>query len=62
MSVPMTAIFPAAVIVRDSEFWFLREMLVAPVGRSAIVIGKCRESLSSLWLACRMSPMTPLRY
>jgi ABC-2 type transport system permease protein len=27
--------------VRDREFGFLREMLVAPVSRSAIVIGKC---------------------
>ena len=27
--------------MRDREFGFLREMLVAPVSRSAIVIGKC---------------------
>jgi ABC-2 type transport system permease protein len=27
--------------VWDREFGFLREMLVAPVSRSAIVIGKC---------------------
>jgi ABC-type transport system involved in cytochrome c biogenesis permease component len=33
--------FSAASIVWDREFGFLREMLVAPVGRSAIVIGKC---------------------
>jgi ABC-type transport system involved in multi-copper enzyme maturation permease subunit len=36
-----TAIFSAASIVWDREFGFLREMLVAPVSRSAIVIGKC---------------------
>jgi ABC-2 type transport system permease protein len=41
MSVLFTAIFSAASIVWDREFWFLREMLVAPVSRSAIVIGKC---------------------
>jgi ABC-2 type transport system permease protein len=35
------AIFSAASIVWDREFGFLREMLVAPVSRSAIVIGKC---------------------
>ena len=40
MSVMFTAIFSAASIVWDREFGFLREMLVAPVSRSAIVIGK----------------------
>ena len=33
--------FSAASIVWDREFGFLREMLVAPVRRSSIVIGKC---------------------
>ena len=41
MSVMFTAIFSAASIVWDREFGFLREMLVAPVSRAAIVIGKC---------------------
>ena len=41
MSVMFTAIFSAASIVWDREFGFLREMLVAPVSRSAIDIGKC---------------------
>jgi ABC-2 type transport system permease protein len=41
MTVLFTAIFSAASIVWDREFGFLREMLVAPVSRSAIVIGKC---------------------
>ena len=41
MSVMFTAMFSAASIVWDREFGFLREMLVAPVSRSAIVIGKC---------------------
>jgi len=36
-----TAIFSAGSIVWDREFGFLREMLVAPVSRSAIVWGKC---------------------
>ncbi|GAB3973819.1 hypothetical protein GCM10029978_053960 [Actinoallomurus acanthiterrae] len=40
MSVMFTAMFSAASIVWDREFGFLREMLVAPVSRSAIVVGK----------------------
>jgi daunorubicin resistance ABC transporter membrane protein len=41
MSVLFTAMFSASSIVWDREFGFLREMLVAPVSRAAIVIGKC---------------------
>jgi len=41
MAVLFTAIFSAISIVWDREFGFLREMLVAPVRRSALVIGKC---------------------
>jgi len=41
MSVLFTAIFSAASIVWDREFGFLREILVAPVSRGSIVIGKC---------------------
>jgi ABC-2 type transport system permease protein len=41
MAVLFTAMFSAASIVWDREFGFLREMLVAPVRRSSIVIGKC---------------------
>ena len=33
--------FSAVSIVWDREFGFLREMLVAPVPRSAIILGKC---------------------
>ncbi len=40
MSVVMTAIFSAISIVWDREFGFLREMLVAPVGRGSLVVGK----------------------
>jgi ABC-2 type transport system permease protein len=35
-----TAVFSAASIVWDREFGFLREMLVAPIRRSSIMIGK----------------------
>ena len=41
MAVLFTAVFSAASVVWDREFGFLREMLVAPVRRSSIVIGKC---------------------
>jgi ABC-2 type transport system permease protein len=41
MAVLFTAIFSAASVVWDREFGFMREMLVAPVRRSSIVIGKC---------------------
>ena len=36
-----TAIFSGISIVWDREFGFLREMLVAPVPRTAILLGKC---------------------
>ncbi|MGO9963491.1 MAG: ABC transporter permease [Acidimicrobiales bacterium] len=41
MSVLFTAVFSAGSIVWDREFGFLREMLVAPVSRASLVIGKC---------------------
>ncbi|HEY9523865.1 MAG TPA: ABC transporter permease [Thermopolyspora sp.] len=41
MTVIMTAMFSAGSIVWDREFGFLREMLVAPVSRTSIVLGKC---------------------
>ncbi|MCL4448283.1 MAG: ABC transporter permease [Actinobacteria bacterium] len=41
MTILFTAIFSAVSIVWDREFGFLREMLVAPVGRWSLVVGKC---------------------
>lgn len=41
IAVMFTAMFSAVSIVWDREFGFMREMLVAPVRRSSIVIGKC---------------------
>ncbi len=41
MSVLFTSVFSAGSIVWDREFGFLREMLVAPVRRGALVVGKC---------------------
>jgi len=41
MTVLFTSIFSAISIVWDREFGFLREMLVAPVSRWSLVLGKC---------------------
>lgn len=41
MSVLFSAAFAGISLVWDREFGFLREMLVAPISRSAIIIGKC---------------------
>jgi ABC-2 type transport system permease protein len=49
ISVMFTAMFSAASIVWDRELGFLREMMVAPVRRSSIVIGKC---LGGATVAC----------
>ncbi|MHB8719139.1 MAG: ABC transporter permease [Candidatus Dormibacteria bacterium] len=40
MAVLFTAIFSAMSVVWDREFGFLREILVAPISRSAVAIGK----------------------
>lgn len=40
MTVMFTAMFSSMSIVWDREFGFLREMMVAPIRRSSIVIGK----------------------
>jgi len=41
LAVLFTAMFSAVSVVWDREFGFLREMLVAPVRRSSVMIGKC---------------------
>ncbi|HYR61582.1 MAG TPA: ABC transporter permease, partial [Actinomycetota bacterium] len=41
MVVLFTSIFSAVSIVWDREFGFMREMMVAPVPRGALVLGKC---------------------
>lgn len=44
MSVLFSSLFSAISIVWDREFGFLREMLVAPVSRTALVLGKALGS------------------
>jgi ABC-2 type transport system permease protein len=41
MALVFSAMFNAISLVMDRELGFLREMLVAPVRRSSIVVGKC---------------------
>jgi ABC-2 type transport system permease protein len=41
MALVFSAMFSAMSLVMDREFGFLREMMVAPVRRSSIVVGKC---------------------
>jgi len=41
MAVLFTCFFSAGSMVWDREFGFMREMLVAPVNRGAILVGKC---------------------
>lgn len=41
MALVYSAMFSAASLVWDRELGFLRELLIAPVGRSSIVLGKC---------------------
>ncbi len=44
MTVLFTSVFSSVSIVWDREFGFLKEILVAPVSRTAIVIGKALSS------------------
>jgi ABC-2 type transport system permease protein len=41
MAVLFTAMFRAASLVWDRELGFLQEMMVAPVSRASIIVGKC---------------------
>jgi ABC-2 type transport system permease protein len=41
MALVYSAIFSAASLVWDRELGFLREVLVAPVGRWSVIVGKC---------------------
>jgi ABC-2 type transport system permease protein len=49
IAVMFTAMFAAASLVWDREFGFLREMMVAPVSRTSIIVGK---ALGGATVAC----------
>ena len=47
MAMWFSAMFSAAGLVMDRELGFLREMMVAPVRRSSIVLGKCLGGMTA---------------
>jgi ABC-2 type transport system permease protein len=47
MAIWFSAMISAASLVMDRELGFLREMLVAPVRRSSIILGKCLGGMTS---------------
>jgi ABC-2 type transport system permease protein len=61
MAVLFTAIFSAMSIVWDREFGFLKEILVAPVDRSAVAVGKSLGGATQAMLqGCIMLVFAPL--
>ena len=61
MTVLFTSIFSAISIVWDREFGFLKEVLVAPVSRWAIVVGKAAGgSTVAVMQGCLMLCLAPL--
>lgn len=61
MTVLFTSVFSAMSIVWDREFGFLKEVLVAPVSRWAIVIGKALGgSTVAVMQGCLMLLLAPL--
>jgi ABC-2 type transport system permease protein len=66
MAVLFTSFFAAGSLVWDREFGFMREMLVAPVRRGAILLGKClggatSGTLQGLALLC-LGGLVGIRY
>lgn len=65
MTVLFTALFSAVSIIWDREFGFLKEVLVAPVSRPAIVLGKAlggaTVALLQATLLLVLAPMVGLR-
>lgn len=61
MTVLFTSIFSAVSIVWDREFGFLKEVLVAPISRWAIVVGKAfGGSTVAVMQGCLMLVLAPL--
>ena len=61
MGVLTTSLFAGVSVVWDREFGFLRELLVAPLGRSGIVLGKaigaCAVALLQVTVMLLISPL-----
>ncbi len=49
MTVLFTALFSAVSVIWDREFGFLKEILVAPVSRTSIVLGKALGGATVAW-------------
>lgn len=61
MTVLFTATFSALSIVWDREFGFLKEVLVAPISRTAIVLGKaCGGSTQAMLQGLIMLAFAPI--
>ena len=64
MGVLTTALFAGVSVVWDREFGFLRELLVAPLGRTGIVLGKamgaCVVALLQVTLMLAIAPLVGL--
>jgi len=64
MGVLTTALFAGVSVVWDREFGFLRELLVAPLGRTGIVLGKalgaCVVSVLQVSLMLLIAPLVGL--
>jgi len=65
MGVLTTALFAGVSVVWDREFGFLRELLVAPLGRTGIVLGKalgaCVVALLQVALMLLIAPIVGVR-
>ncbi|MGH2488603.1 MAG: ABC transporter permease [Candidatus Limnocylindria bacterium] len=65
MGVLTTALFAGVSVVWDREFGFLRELLVAPLGRTGIVLGKalgaCVVGLLQVSLMLLIAPIVGVR-
>ncbi|MDQ7820207.1 MAG: ABC transporter permease [Armatimonadota bacterium] len=61
MTVLFTALFSAVSVIWDREFGFLKEILVAPVSRASIVLGKALGGATVAWVqGTLLLALTPL--
>lgn len=65
MTVLFTSVFSAVSIIWDRQFGFLREILVAPVSRTSVAVGKtlsgCFQSMIQGGIILALSPLVDVR-
>ncbi len=65
MTVLFTSVFSAVSIIWDREFGFLREILVAPVSRTSVAVGKtlsgCFQSMIQGGIILALSPLVDVK-